>query len=105
MKGRVPQDRVFGGNGAPISHRDRFGGVAPICHVLSQHGVRIAPRTYFAAKTRAPSSRRTRDEQLVELITAVHADRDKGRGVAGYRKVWHLLRRDGVQVARCTVER
>jgi len=25
--------------------------------------------------------------------------------VAGYRKVRHLLRRDGVQVARCTVER
>lgn len=25
--------------------------------------------------------------------------------MAGYRKVWHLLRRDGVQVARCTVER
>jgi putative transposase len=86
-------------------HRARFGGVAPICRVLSKHGVRIAPRTYFAAKTRPPSQRCTRDSELVELITAVHADREKGRGVAGYRKVWHLLRRDGVQVARCTVER
>lgn len=46
-----------------------------------------------------------RDAELVEVITAVHADRTKGRGVAGYRKVWHLLRRDGVQVGRCTVER
>jgi putative transposase len=89
-------------------HRARFGGVAPICRGLSQHGVSIAPRTYFAAKTRAPSARSARDGELVELITAVHADRDKGQssgGVAGYRKVWHLLRRDGVQVARCTVER
>jgi len=86
-------------------HRARFGGVAPICRVLSQHGVRIAPRTYFAAKTRPPSQRSAQDEQLVELIKQVHAHREKGRGVAGYRKVWHLLRRDGVQVARCTVER
>jgi putative transposase len=87
------------------AHRDRFGGVAPICRVLAQHGVKIAPRTYYAAKTRAPSARSVRDAQLVATIRAVHADRAKGRGVAGYRKVWHLLRRDGVQVARCTVAR
>lgn len=31
--------------------------------------------------------------------------RDKGRSVAGVRKIWHLLKRDGVQVASCTVER
>jgi putative transposase len=29
-------------------HRDRFGGVAPICRALSAHGVPIAPRTYYA---------------------------------------------------------
>ena len=87
------------------AHRARFGGVAPICRVLAQHGVRIAPRTYYAAKTRVPSPRAVRDVELVETIRAVHADRDKGRGVAGYRKVWHLLRRDGVAVARCTVAR
>jgi len=72
------------------AHRVRFGGVAPICRVLAQHGVSIAPRTYYAAKIRRPSRRSVRDAELVELITAVHADRDKGRGVAGYRKVWQL---------------
>lgn len=32
-------------------------------------------------------------------------DRNLGRGISGARKVWHLLRREGVVVARCTVER
>ena len=86
------------------AHRSRFG-VEPICRVLSEHGVQVAPRTYYAAKTRAHSARAARDAELLEAIKAVHGDRAKGRGVAGYRKVWHLLRRGGVDVARCTVER
>ena len=69
-------------------HRARFGGVAPICRVLSQHGVRIAPRTYFAAKTRPPSQRSVQDEQLVELIKQVHADREKGRSPHQRRHPW-----------------
>jgi len=85
-------------------HKIRFG-VVPICTVLSEHGVKIAPSTYYAAKNRALSARSVRDGELVTLIHAVFADRTKGRGVAGVRKVWHLLKRDGVQVARCTVER
>jgi putative transposase len=85
-------------------HRDRFG-VEPICSVLTGHGVKIAPSTYYAAISRAPSARAVRDAQLLEVIRAVHADRTKGRGVAGYRKMWHLLQREGVDVARCTVER
>lgn len=86
------------------THRVRFG-VEPICAVLSEHGVQVAPRSYYAAKARPLSARAVRDAELVELIRAVHADRAKGRGVAGYRKVWRLLQRDGVEVARCTVER
>jgi putative transposase len=85
-------------------HHDRFG-VEPICAVLTKHGVKIAPSTFYAATSRAPSARSVRDAQLLEVIRVVHADRTKGRGVAGYRKMWHLLRRDGHQVARCTVER
>jgi len=42
---------------------------------------------------------------MSEKIVAVFFDRDKGRAVAGYRKVWHYLKRDGVAVARCTVQR
>lgn len=85
-------------------HRARFG-VEPICRVLRQHGVPIAPSTYYAARSRAPSARTLRDAELKELIQDVFADRKKGRGLAGARKMWHLLKRDGIQIARCTVER
>lgn len=45
-------------------HRDRFGGVEPICTVLSEHGISIAPSTYYAAKGRPPSTRAVRDAEL-----------------------------------------
>ena len=35
----------------------------------------------------------------------MHADREIGRGLYGALKVWHQLRREGIVVARCTVER
>jgi putative transposase len=85
-------------------NRSRFG-VEPICRVLTEHEVKIAPSTYYAAKTRAPSARALRDAELIEKIEAVFWDRTKGRGISGVRKIWRLLRRDGVAVARCTVER
>jgi putative transposase len=85
-------------------HRDRFG-VEPICRVLSGHGVQIAPSTYYAARGRAPSARARRDGQLTAEIRRVHADPNIGRGLYGARKVWHQLRREGIPVARCTVER
>lgn len=99
------------------AHADRVSvdglrwGVEPICSVLSEHGVKIAPSTYYASKTRPPCARSVRDEELKTEITRVHAARDLGRGVAGARKVWHLLGRDADvtarqgPVARCTVER
>jgi putative transposase len=85
-------------------HRDRFG-VEPICAVLTEHGVKIAPSGYYAFKSRPASVRALRDAELIVEIERVFWDRDLGRGIAGYRKMWHLLRREGVQVARCTVER
>jgi putative transposase len=85
-------------------NRSRFG-VEPVCRVLKGHGVKIAPRTYWAAKRRPPSARSRRDEALKPLVEDVFHDRLKGRGLAGARKVYHLLRRDAHQVARCTVER
>jgi putative transposase len=84
--------------------RDRFG-VEPICRVLTEHGVKIAPSTYYAAKTRPPSTRVRRDAELLAQIRRVHADPKIGRGVYGARKVWHQLRREGITAARCTVER
>ncbi len=85
-------------------HRVRFG-VEPICRVLTEHGVKIAPSTYYAFKTRAISQRTVRDQELREHIERVFWDRTKGRGISGARKVWRLLKRDGVVTARCTVER
>ena len=84
--------------------RDRFG-VEPICRVLTEHGVKIAPSGYYAFRKRAPSARALRDGELKPLIEQVFFDRAKGRGLAGARKMWHLLAREGVTVARCTVER
>jgi putative transposase len=77
-------------------------GVEPICTVLSQHGCPIAPSTCYDAKARAPSARARRDEQLRAAIIAVHQD---NYGVYGARKVWLALNREGIAVARCTVER
>ncbi len=78
------------------AHRARFG-VEPICQVLA-----VAPSTYYAQKTRPPSSRSVRDEALKERVRAVFA---ANYAVYGAQKVWKQLVREGEQVARCTVER
>lgn len=85
-------------------HRDRFG-VEPICRVLTEHGVKIAPSGYYAFKKRPASARALRDAQLIVEIERVFWSRKLGRGISGVRKMWHLLRREGTPVARCTVER
>jgi len=60
---------------------------------------------YFAKKREAePTAREIRDAMLKEKITAVWKGR-KGREVYGARKVWLELNRQGVLVARCSVER
>ena len=48
-------------------HRARFG-VAPICRALSAHGCQIAPRTYWAWATRAPSKRALSDLVITEVL-------------------------------------
>ncbi len=85
-------------------HRVRFG-VQPICRVLTEHGRKIAPSTYYAHHTRPASARSVSDVALLVEIRRVHSDRQLGRGLYGVRKVWHQLRREGTVVARCTVER
>lgn len=83
------------------AYRDRYG-VEPICRVLRAAGVQIAPSSYYAARKRPPAARARRDEQLKAQIVRVHA---ANYGVYGARKVWAQLHREGVAVARCTVER
>lgn len=78
-------------------------GVEPICAVLSQElGVQIAPSTYYEQIAARPCRRELADEVLKPLIKRVHA---ANYGVYGARKVWLQLNREGVSVARCTVER
>ncbi|MFB7091160.1 IS3 family transposase [Streptomyces sp. NPDC056296] len=83
-------------------HRDRFGGVEPICRTLTEHNCSIHPSTYYAHKKRLPSARSLRDAELAPLITKIYRD---NYSVYGARKIWAELKRQGHQVARCTVER
>jgi putative transposase len=64
--------------------------------------VPIAPSTYYEQIAREPSRRQVRDAELSEHIKRVHA---ANYGVYGARKVWLALNREGIAVARCTVER
>jgi putative transposase len=76
--------------------RDRFG-VEPVCRVLQ-----LCPGTYYGRKRRPPSARDQRDAVLMEQIQEIHT---ANYGVYGARRVHQQLQRQGVQVARCTVER
>ncbi len=79
-----------------------FYGVEPICTVLP-----IAPSTYYEQKARLADPSRVparvrRDAVLCQEIGRVWR---ANREVYGARKVWHQLRREGIEVARYTVER
>jgi transposase InsO family protein len=81
-----------------IDHlRERGLGVDPVCRVLE-----LSPSTYFARKKRPKSARRLRDEQLMPLIEEIHAE---SGATYGARRITRALRRKGIEVARCTVER
>lgn len=86
-------------------HREGDGlvwGVEPMCAVLSEHGCQIAPSTYYEHLHRGPTDRERRDAVLLEKSRRVHAE---NYGVYGARRVWLALNRQGVAVARCTIER
>ena len=83
------------------THRAGWG-VEPICAVLP-----IAPATYHTHKARQADVRRlparaVRDGRLKTEIRRVWT---ASRQLYGARKVWRQLQREGVEVARCTVER
>jgi transposase InsO family protein len=82
-------------------HRGEYG-VEPICRQLP-----IAPSVYYAWKARERdaslrSARSIRDADLRPVIERVWKE---NFGVYGAEKVWRQLGREGVAVARCTVER
>jgi putative transposase len=77
-------------------------GVEPICKVLP-----IAPSTYHAhvAKRRDPAKLSPRARQDAALKIEVRRVFDENFSVYGVRKVWRQLKREGFDVARCTVSR
>ena len=82
-------------------HREAHG-VEPICRVI-----KIAPSTYRArvhrrANPETAPARVRRDRALKQEILRVF---NENFGVYGARKVWRQLKREGFEVARCTVER
>jgi len=85
-----------------VDHYRHAWGIEPICKVLQ-----IAPSGYrrHAACQRNPElrcQRAKRDEGLMPQIQRIwHANWQ----VYGADKVWHQMRREGMAVARCTVER
>ena len=81
--------------------REEFG-VEPICKALQ-----FAPSTYYdrRAIVRDPerASRRAKSDAAMSL--RIDGAWEDNRKLYGARKIWHVLRRDGQDVARCTVER
>lgn len=71
--------------------------VAVMCRELG-----LAERSYYAAKQRPPSLRTLSDAALLVEIRRIW---EANYRVYGARRVWKQLRREGHQVARCTVER
>jgi putative transposase len=80
---------VFGG----VSSRSAPGWLSWACR---------SPHRPYEHIDRQPSRRQVRDESLKADIERVHA---ANYGVYGARKVWLALNREGIEVARCTVER
>ena len=77
-------------------------GVEPICEQLP-----IAPSTYYEFKARQaePSRLPARTKRDAELCGEIQRVYEANFKVYGARKVWRQLRRERIEVARCTVER
>jgi len=77
-------------------------GVESICAMLP-----IAPSTYYEQKARQADPSRWPKRTQRDAVLCAEIDRvwHENRRVYGARKVWKQLRREKIEVARCTVER
>lgn len=77
-------------------------GVEPICEVLP-----IAPSTYYEQKARQadPSRQPARLRRDTTLRPVIQRVWKQNFSVYGPKKVWKQMNREGIAVARCTVER
>ncbi len=83
------------------AYRDQHG-VEPICRVLA-----IAPSTYHAHARRRenPQTAPARVKREACLMAEIRRVFDENFQVYGVRKVWRQMKRQGHDVARCTVAR
>lgn len=92
-----------------ITERREEFGVVPICRALTELGVPIAPRTYYAHIGRPPSKRALWDTVVTELLAGIYEPGEQGwrppESLYGAVKIWAYLQRQGVPVARSTIER
>ena len=77
--------------------------------MLTEHGCKIAPRTFYAWLARPPSARALWDMVVTEVLAGFYEPDEHGRrapeSLYGATKMWAHLHRQGIGVARCTVER
>ncbi|WP_169833291.1 IS3 family transposase [Corynebacterium phocae] len=80
------------------TYRDQFC-VEFICKTLNDHheGGFITPRGYRMHKSRGPSARAVQDKAIIEVMLKIHKE---NYGVYGYRKMYHALRREGIDIGR-----
>ena len=83
------------------AHRAEYG-VEPICAELP-----IAPSTYYEQKSYEMDPERLPPRVLRDRALEIEIRRvwEENFRVYGARKVWRQLNREGIKVARCTVER
>ena len=71
--------------------------------------MQIAPRTYWAHRSATPSKRALWDTTITEILAGIYEPNEKGKrppeSLYGSLKMWAHLQRQGIPVARCTVER
>ena len=81
--------------------RHRFG-VEPICTVLSEHGMKIAPQTYYRWLACPVTPAELEEAYLVNQIVNIYR---RNKCVYGVRKMWHAARRAGLQIGRDQIGR
>jgi putative transposase len=92
-----------------IDENKERSGVVPACRALTVHGIKIAPRTYWARRACGPGRRGLRDMTVTEILAGIYEPGVNGcrppEALYGNVKMWGYLQRQGVEAARCTIER
>jgi putative transposase len=84
--------------------RSQGHAVESTCRVLIEHGCPVAARTYRSWR-RAPRAIAARTMSDAVVVDALLATRNTPEALYGRRKMTHLMRRRGLNVAFCTVDR